>query len=118
MKLDIKGVWKYKDTVEERDRLRADAVIQNTVLAARKEELAYTRERLEESMQKCRDLEKELAEARAEIGRLKKVKYRWDPTTHCWWPSEGTNIYDMVQKAPCTPYLMYTQDTEKKVPEA
>ena len=73
MRLTIKGLWKYKDLAEEHDKLRADSVIQSTALASGEKELAYTRARLEEEMQSCRDLEEKLEEARAEIGQLKKV---------------------------------------------
>lgn len=116
MRLTIKGLWKYKDLAEEHDKLRADSVIQSTALASGKKELAYTRARLEEEMQSCRDLEEKLEEARAEIGQLKKVRYQWLESMHGWWPVEGTDIDDLAQKVP---YVVYVpKPMEKKVPES
>ena len=152
MKFDIKGAWKYRDLLEEHQKLKERIV--KDVLESRdraerdyQKKIAHLEDELETASksydaledyckQMERDLEKrdaELAEmkkeleklhvnekgltaARAEIKRLKKVRYRWVDSAHGWWPVEGANLDDMVQKIP---YVVYTPKMEeKRVPEA
>lgn len=152
MKFDIKGAWKYRDLLEEHQRLKERIV--KDVLEPRdraerdyQKRIAHLEDELETASKSydvledyCKTLEndlekrdaelaeikkalgklhaneKKLAAARAEIKRLKKVRYRWVDSTHGWWPVEGADLNDMVQKIP---YVVYTPKMEeKRVPEA
>ena len=53
--------------------------------------------------------------ARAEAEELKKIRWRWLDAEHGWWPVEGVDIDEMVQKVP---YVLYAADLQKRrVPE-
>ena len=113
-----------KDVLETRDRAERDYQKKVAHLEDELETASKSYDVLEDYCKQMeRDLEKrdaemkkELAAARAEIKRLKKVRYRWVDSAHGWWPVEGADLDDMVQKIP---YVVYTPKIEeKRVPEA
>lgn len=103
--MDIRGLWKYQDLLEEYSQLQ---------VRASKAMLEIQRER-DEARRECEKF-KERKAARAEIKELKKIRWRWLDAEHGWWPVEGVDIDDMVRKVPYVPYAPKPQ--AKQVPEA
>lgn len=113
MRFDIKGAWKYRELLEEYERLKDRtekeiAELEDKLLAA------YSKN---ETLTELYDaMEGDMEYAQAEIERLKKTRYRWIDHRHGWWPVEGAELDDIVQRVP---YVVYTMRVEeKRVPEA
>lgn len=113
MRFDIKGAWKYRELLEEYERLKDQtekeiAELEDKLLAA------YSKN---ETLTELYDaMEGDMEYAQAEIKRLKKTRYRWIDHRHGWWPVEGAELDDIVQRVP---YVVYTMRAEeKRVPEA
>lgn len=118
MSLDIRGVWKYQDLLKEYSELQARAS-KAMLRTGLERDAAYEEcQRLAMEVDRQRTEKKaareEIKRLEKEIERLKKVKYRWDTRARCWWPVEGTNIYDMVQKVPYVPLITPKQEEGTK----
>lgn len=138
--MDIRGLWKYQDLLEEYSQLQVRASKVILELQRERDEARRECERLKERCDgqkkdlralrlQCGALDnereklriekdwqrKERKAARAEIKELKKIRWRWLDAEHGWWPVEGANIDDMVRKVPYVPYAPRPQ--EKQVPE-
>ena len=138
--MDIRGLWKYQDLIEEYSHLQVRASKAMLELQRERDEVRRECERLKERYDEqkkdlralrlqCGELDneceklriekdwqrKERKAARAEIKELKKIRWRWLDAEHGWWPAEGTDIDEMVQKVPYVPYA--PKPKAKQVPE-
>lgn len=138
--MDIRGLWKYQDLLEEYSQLQVRA--SKVILELQRErdearrECDQLKERCDEQRQDLRALRlqcgaldnenkqlqiekdwqrKERKAARAEVKELKKIRWRWLDADHGWWPVEGVDIDEIVQKVPYVTYALKRK--EKQVPE-
>ena len=135
MSFDIRGAWKYRDLLEEYSELQVRA--SKKILSLQKErddahkiiDVATERffrekEKLKkEHAEKVNRLETQAEEQHhsyenleAENKKLKEIRWRWLDAEHGWWPVEGADIDEMVEKVPYVPYA--PKPKEKQVPEA
>lgn len=138
--MDIRGLWKYQDLLEEYSQLQVRASKAILELQHERDEARRECEQFKERYDKqrkdlralrlqcgaldneCEKLRieknwqrKERKAARAEIKELKKIRWRWLDAEYGWWPVEGVDIDEMVQKVP---YVLYVADLQKRrVPE-
>ena len=138
--MDIRGLWKYQDLLDEYRRLQVRASKAMLTLQSERDEARRECERLKERCDEqrkdlralrlqCGALDSECERlhlekdaqykarkaARAEAEELKKIRWRWLDAEHGWWPVEGVDIDEMVQKVP---YVLYAADLQKRrVPE-
>lgn len=139
--MDIRGLWKYQDLLEEYSHLQVRASKAMLTLQSERDEARRECERIKERCDKqrqdlralrlqceatdneCKQLRiekdwqrKERKAARAEVEELKKIRWRWLDNEHGWWPAECADLDDMVQKIP---YVVYApKKEEKRVPES
>lgn len=104
----------------EKDKLKKKHAEEVKNLEAEAEEQHRSYESLEEY---CKILEddakkhkEKIKDLKAENKKLKKIRWRWLDADHGWWPVEGTDIDEMVEKVPYIPYA--PKPKEKQVPEA
>ncbi len=118
MSLDIRGVWKYQDLLKEYSELQARASKAMITLGLNRDAADKECRRLAAEVDRYRTEAKaaheEVKRLEKKIEKLKKVKYRWDTRARCWWPVEGTNIYDIVQKVPYVPLITPKQEEGTK----
>lgn len=139
--MDIRGLWKYQDLLDEYSQLQVRASKVILELQRERDEACRECERLKEHCDEqrkdlralrlqcgtldneCEKLRiekdwqrKERKAARAEIKELKKIRWRWLDAERGWWPTEGADIDEMMEKVPYVPYA--PKPKEKQVPEA
>lgn len=132
MKLDIRGVWKYRDLLEEYSQMKTrvikEAISFTVKICFLTGEVEKARKDYASLKEHCDRQARDLAEARLDVGRLrnenkelraeaewqrkerkaaraevkklKEIRWRWLDADHGWWPVEGTNIDEIVQKVP------------------
>lgn len=138
--MDIRGLWKYQDLLEEYSQLQVRA---SKVILELQRERDEARRECDQLKECCNEQKKDLRAlrlqcgaldsecerlhlekdvqykarkaARAEAEELKKIRWRWLDAKHGWWPVEGDDVDEMVQKVPYVTYALKRK--EKQVPE-
>lgn len=113
------NAWELPYRVE----YRAVRTMSAALIVSLRDEFGFGYKRARRGYEELRNIWKDIHDGKtsledmwAEIKRLKEVRYRWVDSTHGWWPVEGADLNDMVQKIP---YVVYTPKMEeKRVPEA
>lgn len=104
----------------EKDKLKKKHAEEVKSLEAQAEEQHHSYESLEEYCKILDDdakkLKEKIKDLEAENKKLKKIRWRWLDAEHGWWPVEGADIDEMVEKVPYVPYA--PKPKEKQVPEA